>query len=640
MSLSYQERAEASAQGLAGVAFDGKASFAAIADRLDTLLRETDTEAAELFLLSPDGERLLLALHRGASPRAFRQITQFAWGQGFPGLVAQRGEPLLSLDVSHDARYLRTAVQRLGFHCYLCAPVRGSTGLLGSLHVASRHQPSTPPSLAPVEQAARQIALILELARFQAADRVAAEPLDAALDAGANLQAQARHIVQTLAAVAEAESGALLLLDERCGALHVLAEQDVSSPVLHALARVCRGTACPALVRRHCVLPSDGERHNSPACRSVEREFPTALCLPLLARGCPVGVVLLGNHRSDSSPAHHLALLQPALERAAVALHNAAVAVYEECAARRQTVTTTAAPAFPAESSDAPSPASSRRDPGAMEAVTGVPFLDLRCLGHFAIRRDGQPVPLDQFVRRRSVTLLKILLTRYGKPVHRDELLELLWPEGNPATTPALLHVVVHYLRRALEPQAPPGKLSAFIRSSGDTYVYDVSSPHRLDSQELLKAVQDGGRQESLKQDAAAIKSYERVLTLYDGDFLADERYSDWCALERSYLQESFLSSVRRLTTLYLRHDAVTAAINCCRHALRINSTLEDLHVLVMRLLLHDGRRDEAMRQYRECRDALQRELGLAPASETEALRCSIVTGDAMSEPRPAVGRP
>ncbi|MCL4543318.1 MAG: winged helix-turn-helix domain-containing protein [Chloroflexi bacterium] len=628
MSLSHYECSEERWQGLASAEFNGKASLTAITDRLDTLLRETGTEAVELFLLSPDHERTFLAIHRGEAPRAFRQITQFTYGHGFPGLVAQRGELLLSLDVSHDDRYLRTAVQRLGFHHYLCVPVRGSTGLLGSLHVASRHQVNIPPPLTPVEQAAQHIALILELARFQAAERVATEPLDAALDAGANLRRLARQIVQTLTDVAEMESGALLLLDERHDALHVLGEQDVPSPVLHALTRVCRGTICPALLHQRCLLSKDAERSSAPACRSVERELPTALCLPLLAGGCPVGVALLGSHRTDSSPARHLAFLHPALGRAAVALHNASVAVYEECAARLHTGAAIAPPAAGTVAGNTPHQTSSHREPGVTGVVVAVPFLHLRCLGHFAITRDGQSVPLDQFARRRSVTLLKILLTRYGKPVHRDELTELLWPEGNPTTTPALLNVVVHYLRRGLEPEALAGHPSAFIKATGDSYVFDVSSPHRLDSQELLQAVQEGGRRESLGQTVAAIKSYERAIALYGGDFLADDRYSDWCALERGYLQESFLSAVRRLAALYLHRNDVTAAIECCRHALRIDSTLEDLHRLVMQLLLRDRRRDEALRQYRECRDALQRELGLVPAAETEALHRSIVAGD------------
>ena len=39
---------------------------------------------------------------------------------------------------------------------------------------------------------------------------------------------------------------------------------------------------------------------------------------------------------------------------------------------------------------------------------------------------------LDCFARRRALTLLKILLTNYGKIVVRDELIELLWPSEAP----------------------------------------------------------------------------------------------------------------------------------------------------------------------------------------------------------------
>jgi DNA-binding SARP family transcriptional activator len=618
---------------LTSVTYDAKTLSSTIAGCLDILLGETGAEAAELFLLSPDHERSLLAIHRGASPRAFRQITQFAWGQGFPGLVAQSGEPLLSPDVSQDDRYLRPAVQQIGFHPYVCIPLHGNTGVLGSLHITSRHQLSIPAIWPLVQRAAAQIAFILELARFLAAESIAGEPLDTALNASANLQRQAQHIVQTLTRVGELEIGALLWLDERDGALRMLATQDAPPSVEHALLRACRDTSCPALARQHCMLPGDRERSSFPACRSVARELHASICLPLVIRGRPVGVMLMGSRVASFPPAHHLMLLQPTIERAAIALHNAAVAVYEEHAARHQVQMGPDAPAIPTADCGSGALALPSYAPAANRAGTKSPFLDLHCLGRFAVSRDGQPIPLDQFVRRRSITLLKILLTRYEKPAHRDELLELLWPEENPARTRSLLYVVVHHLRRALEPQASPGKPSTFIRALGDAYVFDVASPHRLDSQELLKAAQEGERQESFGHDAEAIRCYERVLALYDGDFLSEDRYSDWCALERGYLQEVFFNSIRRLTVLYLHSDNVTATINCCRHALRIDNTLEDLHSLVMRLLLREGRREEALRQYHECRNALQRELGVVPAPETETLYRSILTGSSASRP-------
>src|SRR3990172_937923 len=86
----------------------GRPRLPDLAGSLDRLLIATGADAAEIFLVAPLGGELVLAAHRGRAPRAFRQIIRFDRGRGFPGLVAQGGEPLVSLDLPHDDRYLRT----------------------------------------------------------------------------------------------------------------------------------------------------------------------------------------------------------------------------------------------------------------------------------------------------------------------------------------------------------------------------------------------------------------------------------------------------------------------------------------------------------------------------------------------------
>lgn len=598
---------------------------------LDRVLIATDADAAELFLTSPINGKLVLVAHRGKAPRSFRQITQFEYGEGFPGLVAQTGEPLVSLDLPHDDRYLRTLVKHHGFRSYVCVPVWSDSSFLGSLHIALRRRARTlVPQLSFLAQVARELGRALELARLRAAEPVASLVLDPGTHASASLRVAAHQALRTLIEVAVAECGLLSLLDESSRTFEPVSEWGLGSRLRKGLLRVCRAERCPAVAQHRCVVVSSSAQEGSPPCRPMRRDLATTICLPLQIDHHVLGVALLGYYHREPLPTRHLSYLHHLVKVAAATIHNAQVALSQEGRAQQT------AGACPPEShdgrdgvTDKPHSTDSAR-PTPLERKA--PFLDIRCLGPFMVLRDGRLVPLEQFGRRRSLTLLKILLTRYGRQVHREELMELLWPEADPRSANALLNVVVHYLRRGLEPSAPDSQPSSFIRRKGDYYYFDPQSPHRLDSHEFLRAADLGARLESEGRGAEAVDAYQRAIALYTGDFLEEELYNDWCALEREYLRERFLTVLRRAGHLHLDRGHMDAAITCFRRALHCDGTLEDVHRALMEALWRAGRRDEALRQYQECRSTLERELGIAPMPETEALYRQIAGGPARAQ--------
>jgi two-component system sensor histidine kinase DevS len=97
-------------------------------------------EAGEIFLLEDDKQTLRMVLHRGQAAEAFWNRSRFPIGDGFPGLVAQTGEPIISMDLAKDARFLRDAVIQAGFHQIACVPLKASGTLVGVLNVATRGQ--------------------------------------------------------------------------------------------------------------------------------------------------------------------------------------------------------------------------------------------------------------------------------------------------------------------------------------------------------------------------------------------------------------------------------------------------------------------------------------------------------------------
>ena len=126
------EGAEEPARGIVGRLMDGA---------LEEALAATGADAAEIFLLERSTRRMILSGFRGPFSQAFHQVAEFRLGEGFPGLVAGNDRPLLTDDLPHDARFLRSQVKDAGFRYYLCVPIPGAGTPAGSLHVASRSNP-------------------------------------------------------------------------------------------------------------------------------------------------------------------------------------------------------------------------------------------------------------------------------------------------------------------------------------------------------------------------------------------------------------------------------------------------------------------------------------------------------------------
>ena len=411
----------------------------AIDDVLDAALTTTGAEVAEIFLREDGASGVSLAGFRGPHAEAFKQITRFEEGQGYPGLVVQQGRPLRTTDASSDERFLREHVKDLGFRCFLCVPVPGPERPVGSLDVAWR----------------------------RGSEALLSHSLTLSRDA------------ERLALILERQGGG----DSAGRAVHVADE-----------------------------VPSTDERR-----------------------------------------------------------------------------------------------------------------LDLSVLGRFEARRGRTRLSIDSFARRRAVTLLKILLTNYGRVVLRDELIELLWPSDAPKDAVKLLQVAAHYLRRGLG-EAENGKTEgSFISTQPNGYAFNPASFHRLDALEFEAMAQEGLDFERQGRWREALVALRVAAEMYRGDYLEDEPYSDWCVRRRRQLRER-LFDVLLASARLLRSDGdYDATIRCYRRMLELDPCLEDVHRDLMDVLCRCGRRTQALRQYEACRQALREEFDVAPLIETEALYRSIL---------------
>jgi len=160
-------------QELAALLAVGQAASSSLhlADVLDAALRAilnvTSAEAAEVWLASESGE-LTLERHAGESPEAFRERTRLAPGEGLPGLAVERGAAVVVHDLAADPRFVRPAVQELGFRTFCALPLRRRGEAVGVLGVAARNRAAltSPAELRLLEGIGEQVAIAVENARL------------------------------------------------------------------------------------------------------------------------------------------------------------------------------------------------------------------------------------------------------------------------------------------------------------------------------------------------------------------------------------------------------------------------------------------------------------------------------------------
>ena len=246
-------------------------------------------------------------------------------------------------------------------------------------------------------------------------------------------------------------------------------------------------------------------------------------------------------------------------------------------------------------------------------------MIELRVLGAFDVRTDrpdGPPGGITQ--PKRLALLLYLALSRpYGLHA-RDQLLALLWPDADDASSRHSLRNALHALRQALGDEA--------VTTRGDSYVgLDLALFH-CDVHEL-RAHLAAGRLD----DAVALWKGDLAPGFHVSGAPDFER---WLDEERMELRRDVRAAAWKRT-----HELAgtgQAEIDAVRRALQLDPGNEPGARRLMRLLDAAGDRGGALRAYREISDFFARELDTQPSSETTALAAELRAAPVPTRPTPA----
>ena len=115
---------------------DPKIVIATAKDKIATVLA---TDLILLFSLDEKAKELKLVAYDGISSALAEELDHIKIGEGFNGLVAATGEPLIVEDASSDSRLTRLGVQKDKIHPMLIVPMKSKGQVIGTICVGNRH---------------------------------------------------------------------------------------------------------------------------------------------------------------------------------------------------------------------------------------------------------------------------------------------------------------------------------------------------------------------------------------------------------------------------------------------------------------------------------------------------------------------
>jgi DNA-binding SARP family transcriptional activator len=236
-------------------------------------------------------------------------------------------------------------------------------------------------------------------------------------------------------------------------------------------------------------------------------------------------------------------------------------------------------------------------------------------LGRFAVRVDGRAVADADWVRRSASTLVKVLALAPGRSLHREQVMDTLWPDLAVDEAAPRLHQAAHHARRAIGDRA-----AVVLR--GEVVRLLPAGAVDVDVDRFLEAATAALAEPSAAGVTAALRAYA-------GELLPQDRYEPWAEAERERLSRLH----RELLRLGERWEELVA----------LDPADEEAHLALMRAHVDRGDRPAALRQFERMDRALRQGLGVGPGDEALALRDALLAAGheatLATEPPRLVGR-
>jgi predicted ATPase/DNA-binding SARP family transcriptional activator len=236
--------------------------------------------------------------------------------------------------------------------------------------------------------------------------------------------------------------------------------------------------------------------------------------------------------------------------------------------------------------------------------------VSIYALGPTQVLREGQPLTPADWNYAKPRELLFFLVA--NEPLSKAQIGLVFWPDASPAQLRRNFRAALYRLRQALGGRE-------WVVFKGGRYAFNRQSSFWYDVEAFEERISAARQSESSRPDQA-LAEYERAIRLVRGEFLEDVDLSEWALPRREELRQTFLQAHIRRAGLWAGTGRLEEAVDAYRQILLYDNLMESAHRGLMRTYALLGNRNRALSHYEDLRGLLADELGVEPASETQAL--------------------
>ena len=248
-----------------------------------------------------------------------------------------------------------------------------------------------------------------------------------------------------------------------------------------------------------------------------------------------------------------------------------------------------------------------------------LPRIHIRTLGEFSIRKGSYEISKDKWKGKQPQKLLKALIASGAQGVRKEILCEDLWPDSTPRSVERTFKVALHRLRTSLEPEVDPVVGFCYVQMKGNKVSLDEELCV-VDVDEFLRFARRGFREEGNGNEKKALSFYDKAIAIYGGDFLPDDIYSPWAEMKREELRRKYTDVLSRAARICEKRGSSRKAIDYYQRIIDTDPLCEMAYRKLMVLYSNRGEKNEAIRVYHRCAEALQNGLGMKPSKITTSI--------------------
>ncbi len=221
------------------------------------------------------------------------------------------------------------------------------------------------------------------------------------------------------------------------------------------------------------------------------------------------------------------------------------------------------------------------------------------CFGGLKIITSSQEKKPIFWRTAKAAELFAFLVHYKGKLVHKNKIIEALWPDIDPKKASMLLHTSIYSIRKMLKSMGIDG--CVIYRNS--CYLFDPEKFYfDTDAFEEILELTDINEEN--------IHIAEKIFDLYKGDYFGGEDYV-WAEVERERYFEGYIRILNMVSEYYESKQLYSEAEKYLKLIIQENALLDEIHKRLMKLYMKIGDYTSLKEHYNKVQKIYREELGI-----------------------------